>query len=292
MSDPRQVLDAMAALIDSERLTAHGVCVSLGDASAEHRWTLDEPVDVYSVSKGVSVLAAGIAIDEGVLSASTRIADVWSSNGAVAGAEDVTLHHLLTMTSGFDFAWFAGQAFPGDDLAEEFLRSPFRGAGRVFQYSDASTYVAMRMLAARVGDVCEWLRPRLFDPLGIPDPTWRRCPRGHVLGGSGLELRTSELASIGRLLRDRGVAGGRRVVDAAWVDALHSGWVETGAPAPWSRYGTGCWDGPGDGWRLDGLYGQYVFIAPARDAVVAITAHEEDRDHRLVEIADEVLRAR
>jgi CubicO group peptidase (beta-lactamase class C family) len=104
-------------------------------------------------------------------------------------------------------------------------------------------------------------------------------------------LRTSELARIGRLLRDGGRAGGRRIVDASWVEAMHDGWLETGAPAPWRRYGMGCWDGPFDGWRLDGLYGQYVFVAPAQDAVVTITAHERTRDHRLVEIAAEVLGA-
>ena len=49
------------------------------------------------------------------------------------------------------------------------------------------------------------------------------------------------------------------------------------------------WAGPGDGWRLDGLYGQYVYVDHARHAVVTITAHEETRDHRLVQIASTVL---
>lgn len=289
MLEPRQALDDMVARIDDEGLRAHGIHVLVGDAEGQHRWVPDAPANVYSASKGVSVLAAGIAIDEGVITAGTRVVDVLPVAGIAPGAEAVTLRHLLTMTSGFDFAWFAGQPIPGGDLADAFLRSPFGGAGSAFQYSDASTYVAMRMLAARVGDVREWLLPRLFRPLGIPDPIWQRCPSGHVLGGSGLEVRTSELARIGRLLRDGGTLGERRVVDAASVAAMHDDWCETGAPAPWTRFGMGCWDGPGGGWRLDGLYGQYVFVAPARGTVVTITAHEETRDHRLVEIAAEVL---
>jgi hypothetical protein len=59
---------------------------------------------------------------------------------------------------------------PWPDLAQEMLRRPSRGAGTVFQYSDASTYVAMRMLGAYVGDVRDWLVPRLFEPLGIANP--------------------------------------------------------------------------------------------------------------------------
>ena len=285
MPDPRRALDAMVAAIDDERLGAHGIHVLIGDEGVEHRWAPDEPADVYSASKGVSVIAAGIAIDEGLLSVDTRAVDVLPQNDIGSGVEQVTLRDLLTMTSGIDFEWFAGDPMPDVDLASAMLRTPSRGPGRVFQYSDASTYVAMRMLASRVGDVHEWLRPRLFEPLGIPHPTWRRCPRGHVLGGSGLELRTSELARVGRLLRDGGRIGERRLVDAAWVAAMHDDGFDTGAPAPWSRYGRGCWSGPGSGWRLDGLCGQYVLVVPARDAVVTITAHEQERDHRLVEIA-------
>lgn len=281
----------MVAAIDDEGLEAHGVHVLIGDEGVEHRWAPDEPADVYSASKGVSVVAAGIAVDEGVLTPDTRAVDVLPLGDVGAGAEAVTLRHLLTMTSGIDFEWFAGDPIPDVDLAAAVLRTPSRGPGRVFQYSDASTYVAMRMLAARVGDVHDWLRPRLFEPLGILDPTWRRCPLGHMLGGSGLELRTSELARIGRLLRDGGRVGDRRVVDATWVAAMHDDCFDTGAPSPWSRYGRGCWSGPGSGWRLDGLYGQYVLVVPARDAVVTITAHEEERDHRLVEIAAEAIEA-
>lgn len=289
MPDPRQVRDTMSAAIDGERLEAHGIHVLIGDDEAEHRWVRDEPSDVYSVSKGVSVLAAGIAVAEGVLSAETRAVDVVPLTDVGPGVDQVTLRHLLTMTSGIDFEWFAGQPVPGDDLARTMLRAGSRGPGRVFQYSDASTYVAMRMLASRVGDVRDWLLPRLFGPLGIPSPAWTRCPSGYVLGGSGLHLRTSDLVRIGRVLRDGGRFGERRIVDAAWVAAMHVDPRETGAPAPWSRYGMGGWEGPGRGWRLDGLNGQYVFVSAMHDAVIAITAHEESRDHRLVEIAAEAL---
>lgn len=280
----------MVRAIDAERLSARGVHVTVGSDSAEHRWHPDERADVYSVSKGVAVLAAGIAIDEGLVTLDARAAEVLQFDGVGVRADEVTLRHLVTMTSGIDFEWFADQDIPGLDLAYEMLRRPSHGPGQAFQYSDASTYVAMRMLSSRVGDVAEWLVPRLFDPLGIHRPTWRRCPRGDILGGSGLELRTSELARIGGVLRDDGRWRGRQIVSAEWVSAMHTGWLITGAPEPWTRYGMGCWAGPGAGWRLDGLFGQYVYVSDEHDAVITITAREETRDHRLVEIAAHALR--
>jgi CubicO group peptidase (beta-lactamase class C family) len=283
------VLDRIVTAINDEKLDAYGVHVLLGDDEAQHRWRSDDRVNLYSVSKGVSALAAGIAVDDGILSMGTRVAELLPTMHLGHGVEDVTLRHLLTMTSGIDFEWFGSQVVPWPDLAQEMLRRPTRGPGAVFQYSDASTYVAMRMLGAIVGDVRDWLLPRLFEPLDIHNPQWHRCPRGWIVGGSGLELRTEELARIGRVLRDRGSWRGQRIVSDEWISAMHSSWVPTGGNGDSSRYGITTWGGPGDGWRLDGRYGQYVYLVENRDAVVTITAHEETRDHRLVQIAAEAL---
>ncbi|PRB15995.1 serine hydrolase [Microbacterium sp. MYb62] len=292
MNSAASVLDLIIAGIDEENLNAYGVHVLIGDEAAQHRWRSDDRVNVYSVSKGVSALAAGIAVDEGLLSLETRVAETLPTLRLGQGVESVTLRHLLTMTSGIDFEWFGTQEVPWPDLAQEMLRRPTRAPGAVFQYSDASTYVAMRMLGALVGDVRDWLLPRLFDPLGIHDPQWHRCPRGWIIGGSGLELRTEELARIGRVLRDRGSWRGQQLVSGSWIDGMHAAGARAGGGGDSWRYGIATWSGPGEGWRLDGLYGQYVYVAEKHGAVVTITAKEESRDHRLVEIAADAISER
>jgi CubicO group peptidase (beta-lactamase class C family) len=283
MSTAADVLARLVEGIDRDRLGAYGVVVRIGDDEVAHRWRSDDRENLYSVSKGVCALAVGMAVDAGILALDTRVPELLPGIAFGEGVEDVTVEHLLTMTSGIDFAWFGDQPVPGPDLAQAMLGRPSRG--RVFQYSDASPYVAMRMLEAAVGDVRDWLIPRLFGPLGIEDPQWHRCPLGFVVGGSGLELRTGELARIGRLLRDRGAWEGGQLVSPGWVGRMHATWVETGGVAPFARYGLAAWDGPGDAWRLDGRYGQYVLVDGSRDAVVTITAHEEERDHLLAELA-------
>jgi CubicO group peptidase (beta-lactamase class C family) len=285
MTAAQTVLDRFVSRVEEESLGAYGVHVLVGDDEAGHRWRSDDRENVYSVSKGVCALAVGIAVDEGVLTLDTRVPELLPGLELGAGVEAVTVRHLLTMTSGIDFQWFGDEPVPGADLAQEMLRLPSAGPGTAFRYSDASPYVAMRMLAAAVGDVRDWLLPRLFGPLGIDNPQWHRCPLGYIVGGSGLELRTEELARIGRVLRDRGAWQGRQLVDAAWIDRMHTDWVDTGADGTTARYGLAVWDGPGDTWRLDGRYGQYVVVDEARGAVVTITAHEESRTHLLAESA-------
>jgi len=255
---------------DSSGFRARGVHVLVGEDAAEHRWTEDAREDIHSVSKGVCVLAAGMAADEGLISFDAPVGTYLPETDLGDGVDRVTLRHLLTMSSGVDFPWSETMMTDWPDLADEFLGRPSRG--RVFQYSNASTYTAMRVLEARVGDVADYLGPRLFAPLGIDQVEWARCPNGRIIAGGGLALRTAELARIGRLIRDRGQWGSRRLLSAEWVDAMHSDWVAAGTNPAYDRYALAGWGGPGGAWRLHGAHGQLLVFAG--DAVVTVTADD------------------
>ena len=281
MTTANAALERFVAAVEAERLGVYGVHIRVAGETAAHRWRSDDRENLYSVSKGVCAIATGMAVDEGLLTLDLKAGDVFSDMRLGAGVEHVTLRHLLTMTSGIDFVWFGHEPVTWPDLAAEMLGRPSRG--RRFQYSDVSTYVAMRMLGTIVGDVRDWLKPRLFDPLEIDNPQWHRCPLGWIIGGTGLELRTGELARIGDLLLDRGTWKGQTLVSPQWVDSMHASWVGTGRPAPMDRYGLATWAGPGDAWRLEGRYGQFVVVNG--DAVVTITGHEEELEDRISELA-------
>lgn len=257
--------DDLVARIDDTGFRAHGVHVRVGDDTATHRWTPDVREEIHSVAKAVAVLAAAIAVDEGLVSLDEPV------SALLPTAADVTLRHLLTMSSGIDLPYSETMMTDWPDLAAEFLARPSRG--RVFQYSNASRYTAMHALSQRTGDVEAYLRPRLFAPLGLDDVAWRRCPHGRVLGGEGITLRTEEMARLGLLIRDRGVWSGRRLVSAETVDAMHAGWIDTGGVADgYRRFALAGWEGPGDAWRLHGAHGQLVVFAG--DAVVTISADD------------------
>lgn len=260
---------------EAERIgfVAHGLHVRVGADVAEHRWTPDIREDVHSVAKGVCVLAAAIAADEGAVAMDVPVATYVPALARGDGVEEVTLRHLLTMTSGIDLPWSETLMTDWPDLAAEFLRRPSRG--RVFQYSNASTYTAMTVLATRVGDVGAFLDERLFRPLGIDGPTWARCPNGRIEAGGGLMLRTAEVARLGVLIRDRGSWEGRQLVAAPWIDAMHEGAVVAGTSPGYERYGLAGWGGPGRAWRLHGAHGQLLVFLD--DAVVTITAEDHGR---------------
>ncbi len=268
MTEAATILDTLVREVERSGFGAHGLHVLVGDDGAEHRWTADVREEIHSVTKAVSVLAAGIAQDEGLISLDSPVVDDLPDIRPGAGAEEVTLRQLLSMSSGIDLPWSETMMTDLPDLAAEFLSRPSQG--RVFQYSNASTYTAMAVLAARVGDVRQYLEPRLFAPLGLEDLEWRRSPAGRVLAGEGIALRTEEMARLGRLIRDRGVWRGDRLVSSEIIDAMHSDWVRAGSTPGYERYALSGWDGPGPGWRLHGAYGQLIVFHER--AVVTVSA--------------------
>lgn len=270
MTSAQTIRDLIVGQVKSSGFRAHGLHVRVGDDVAEHRWAPDIREDIHSAAKGVCVLAAAIASDEGMISLDRPVATYLSDTTLGAGVEDVTLRQLLNMSSGIDLPWSETMMTDWPDLAVEFLGRPSRG--RVFQYSNASTYTAMFVLATRVGDIPEYLTPRLFAPLGISGITWARCPNGRIVAGEGLALRTEELARIGHLIRDRGCWEGQQLVSTTQVDSMHSDWVDTGGGPGYERYALSGWDGPGSAWRLHGAHGQLLIFLG--DAVVTITAED------------------
>ncbi|MFJ3472009.1 serine hydrolase domain-containing protein [Microbacterium maritypicum] len=270
MSRAQTVRDRIVERIEDTGFGAHGLHVRVATETADHRWTDDVREDVHSVAKGVCVLAAGLAADEGAVSLDMPVGTYLPGFELGAGVEDVTLRHLLSMTSGIDLPWSETLMTDWPDLAREFLRRP--SGGRSFQYSNASTYTAMTALAAVVGDIGDYLVPRLFDPLGIIDVEWERSPQGRIVAGGGLSLRTEELSRLGLLIRDRGVWEGRQLIAPGWIDAMHTEWRVAGESADYDRYALAGWGGPGPAWRLHGAYGQLLIFLD--DAVVTITADD------------------
>ena len=60
----------------------------------------------------------------------------------------------------------------------------------------------------------DYLRPRLFDLLGIENPTWETDPRGVNIGGSGLHIKTEDIARFGQMYLQKGMWDGKRILTA------------------------------------------------------------------------------
>lgn len=266
-ADARELgIDAIQAVVDDG---PHG----------ERRRIDDIRRDVFSVSKTVTSLAVGmlagdgaLSLDDPVLAHLPELADT-----AAAGSETMTVGHLLRMTAGNGYRWTDDDADHPGDAARDFLAAPLVAEpGSTYHYAGGNTYVLGRVVHSISGlNLRDFLVPRLFDPLGIRNPQWLRCPLGFPLGAIGLQLRTSEITRIAQLLLHEGTYGGRRLVPADYIARMTADTTATGRTEPDNRtYGLHVWLCARDGaWRMDGIYGQFGIVLPEHNACVAVTAH-------------------
>lgn len=129
-----------------------------------------------------------------------------------------------------------------------------------------------------------YLRPRLFEPLGINGMTWKTCPRGINTGGWGLAIRTEGLARFGQLYLQQGVWSLGHILPAAWVAEATAFNFQQPAPtgadlealkrtSEWHQgYCYQFWRCRHNAFRGDGAFGQYTIVLPEQDAVIAITS--------------------
>lgn len=280
-------LDEAVLTMGERGLSLHGVHVHRqGRAPVTGNWSIDVRRDVYSVSKTFTSLAVGLAEAEGRLGLEDTLCHHLPAlaRTAAEGTEAITIRHLLTMTSGITWRWVDPDADHSGDPAAAALATPLAAEpGASFAYRGVSTYLLSRVLHACTGeDLRDYLVPRLFAPLGIGNPQWSRCPLGFSLGAVGLQLRTGELARVGRVLLNGGRDERRQLVPAGYLAEMSADMVATGehratgasAPHPDNeRYGLQVWGCSRAGaWRMDGIHGQLCVLLPEQSACITVTA--------------------
>ncbi|MCA9222454.1 MAG: serine hydrolase, partial [Planctomycetales bacterium] len=142
--------------------------------------------------------------------------------------------------------------------------------------------------------VLDYLRPRLFEPLGIEHPVWDANFQGISLGGYGLRVRTEDIAKFGQLYLQQGAWNGEQLLPAEWVEAATSKQVSNGSNprSDWNQgYGFQFWRCRHDAYRGDGAFGQYCIVMPEQEVVVAITSGVGDMQAVLDVVWDKLLPA-
>jgi len=125
----------------------------------------------------------------------------------------------------------------------------------------------------------DYLRPRLFAPLGINEYDWECSPQDINIGGWGLSITTEAIARFGQLYLQKGVWGGLQLVPSNWVETATLGHVSNGSnpESDWEQgYGYHFWRCRHGAYRGDGAFGQFCVVMPKQDAVLAITGGMDD----------------
>ncbi len=239
----------------------------------------DRPHDEASVTKSITSLLIGIAIDKGYIdSVHQPVTDLLpaTARGPVEPRRAaITVEHLLTMTSGLDCGFEPGERELAamrrtDDWAAFALSLPMRAApGSTFAYCSCNNHLLSAILSARTRtSALAFAQAHVFGPLEISAARWPADGKGRSHGWGDLHLRPQDLAKIGELFRNGGVWKGRRIVSEAWIR-------ESVAPRVKVRDGVGY----GYSWWInttrtphiyeaEGRGGQRLAVVPDKDMVI------------------------
>lgn len=234
--------------------------------------------DVQSVAKSGLAALVGIALAQGRIASLDQpvvalMPELVGINTDPRAAQ-VTVRHLLTMTSGLDVD---AKVDPRADLARAAMARPFKAApGEAFAYDNLGYWLLSRVLETAVGQPLPiWAEAQLLQPLGIARVQW---PGEHgnrwMLG-----MRTRDMATLGQLFLQNGRWGERQLIPADYVRAATER-QNAGGPPVNLDYGYMWWVARGRApatarhtFFASGYGGQLIWVHPALDLVVA-TASE------------------
>ena len=266
---------------------------------------------VHSVSKSVTSVLAGIAVDRGETALdgplNVHFPDYAQSRWMRSSQPNaVTLRHLLRMGNviGWGDESGAQQSDAYTDPRSRFLRVIVARdwLGALFDYPVLTDepdpyYNYNTVIANLAGEVVarstkthlsRQLQDRLMQPLGeshswftaLAKPGDRSVEDSPALAGSLALMRPRAMAKIGQMMLDGGLWNGRRVVSAKWVQELTS--LQALHPnLAGSAYGYYWWlnkvqgsDGSDPFWVItaDGYAGQQIAIIPKYALVLVRTA--------------------
>ena len=285
-------LDVLEAAPDIEphsvMILRHGRLVASGWWAP---YTPQRPHLLYSLSKSFTATAAGFAAAEGLLRFDDPVISYFPEFEADITdprSRSMLVRHVASMSSGHE-AETLDRAHATDraELVRGFLLvPPDREPGTVFAYNQPTTYTLAEIVRRVTGQsLTEYLRPRLFDPLGIGEVAWQRDRAGRELGFSGLHACTDAIARLGQLYLNDGMWEGERLLPEGWVAEATRRHIDNsgrGSAIPdWQQgYGLQFWMAR-HGYRGDGAYGQFCLVLPEQDAVIATTAATEQMQRML-----------
>ena len=228
----------------------------------------------HSMSKSVIGMAIGLLVDEGKLEVSQKVADFFPELDAREKRfSGVTVEHLLTMTSGVKFSEVG--TVSDERWTEAFFHSPMAFApGEKFHYNSMNSYMLARIATFVSGEsLTDYLRPRLFEPLGIKNFFWEKSAEGIEKGGFGLYMSAESWARLGELYLGGGVFGGKRIISESWVKASTSRQIETSDEKGDFDYGYQIWvSRDGKDFLFNGMLGQNVWVIPEENMVISLNS--------------------
>jgi hypothetical protein len=257
---------------------------------------------LYSTSKTFTSTAVGFAVSENNLKLSDKIISFFPNDlpdNISPYLASLTIRDALTMTDGQD-----PDPSPVIGISKNWVKAFFatpivNKPGSVFLYNSLGTFMLSAVVQKATGQKeIDYLKPRLFDPLGISGMDWEENLMGINTGGWGLRIKTEDMAKLGQLYLQKGMWNGNQILPASWIEEATTEKIIQHPAMPKSKRDSSDWEQGysyliwrcrHNGYRADGAFGQFIIVLPEQDAVVAIQAETSELQNEINLVWDYLL---
>jgi CubicO group peptidase (beta-lactamase class C family) len=198
-------------------------------------WDINRRHNIHSAGKSITSACIGIAIDQGFIeSVDQSIFDYLPEHQHLktAGKDQITIEHLLTMTSGLEWdEWDTSYSNENNDIIALWfdcedpiaciLEKPLVSEpGTKFTYSGGNIIVLGEIIKNATGmDIEAFSWRYLFEPLGIESLPWRWIgDTGVIYAGGDQQLTPREMLKFGVTYLDGGIWNGQQIIPESWVE--------------------------------------------------------------------------
>ena len=240
----------------------------------------------FSVAKSLTSTLVGAAVQDGYIKSVDDPVTRYIPELEGSGYGDVTVRQVLTMTSGVRWnedytdpnsdvaSMYKVPPRPGEDATVAYLRTLPREAapGSKWVYKTGETNLIGVLVTKATGKMlAQYAEEKIWRPFGMEqDLFWMIDAGGQDIGGCCISVALRDYARIGQFVLGDGVAGGKRVVPKGWFADATRAQAETGHPG--SGYGYQWWTNADGSFQAQGIFGQLIYIDPARKLVVAMSS--------------------
>ncbi|MFM8916623.1 MAG: serine hydrolase domain-containing protein [Bacteroidota bacterium] len=242
----------------------------------------------FSVAKSIIGILVGIAMDEGKIKSLDEPVYKYYPEYDSGENRKLKIRHLLTMSSGlnYDESYTSltsptTRAYYDNKLREQMndlclMEEP----GKRFEYRSSDTQILGFVLQGATGvSISEYASEKLWKPLGAEhDAQWSLDHEdGDEKAYCCIYSNARDFARIGKLVLQKGVWNGQRVVSEKYIDEMLAPASLLNEGKPNSTYGYQWWIREHKGhmvYYARGILGQYIFVIPDQNMVVVRLGHE------------------
>ena len=284
------------------------------------RGRINRPHPQASASKTYTSMALGRAIQMGYLTMADLEKPVVSflkelnPKKFTKGAELITLHTALTMTTGIRIPqeqWDAFNEDPSQIQGQQHVQAmlehsaPITPASQTFLYGTGPSLVMQVIEAVVPGSAKDFIKEELLDKLGIDNYRWQTSPSGLPESGWRTSMTSRDMVKWGTLAMNQGKWQGKQLISKEFIEKAASRIILTGDDDVFGGgkdvfnqgYGYFWWSADlkvGDKTYFcksaQGGGGQYIILVDELDLMVVVTAHDGD-NNTLQLIAERVIPA-